>query len=119
MIPHVQLANGDLVIQLPSGPVTRTKYQFHYHKILHIIKNGTIDELLPFLEPVVTSNGVYLLYMTYTLYVRHVEPSAVTCYTLIDGVWTSNISAMPPESCFVTPFLSFEEIQATYPEYFI
>ena len=122
MIPHVLLADS-IIIQLPTGPITRTKEQFHFNRIVQIAKSGTIDELTPLLAPIDCPNGVYHLYIGTTLFVTHTikNLSGITnCnYVLNAGKFVEEDMFVRYAEQYIGTYQSLQAIQDDYPEYFI
>ena len=117
MIPHVKLADNQVMIPTPNGPHYISPSSFNYHKILSMLPTHELDDILPLFSPPETPNGVYYLYSLGNS-IQYVNYTLNKAAFLSKGSWWDTDVDTTNES-LLGVFTSIAEIEDTFPEHFI
>jgi len=124
MIPHVLLSDNTLTLILPTQTTTITPYRLNYWDIRKHLDTLSPEHVSALLSEPTPELGVYHFYAdSNAVYAVHcaidatTSASVNTILTRIQGSWA--LASLPKSAIHLGVFKSFNEMYATFPEFFI
>ena len=121
MIPHIQMADNSIVIQLSTGPVTIGPLTYNYNTIRKLLPHTTNEEdICDLLKTPEYPYGVFYLYKYANRYiVQNHHNHGTDNYEIRDAIFSTNASPPPHDATLLGVYVSLDEIRNEYPELFI
>lgn len=116
-VPHTLLADGTIVLSMPSGPVYLTIYSFNYHEIKALLP-ATSEQLAPLLVVPDCPDGIFYSCSSRSgIYLLNTNKHSITAITDFHG--NKHYTTLDKSHHILKAYASLAAVQADYPEYLI